>query len=94
METSSCRTFKNRPIDKCKICYCYHDPKVCPKFTNPYDFYLYLKKTYACFNCAEVGHRSFACPKLKMCDLCTDPRKHSPLLCNKNYNYIFRKSKY
>ena len=86
VERRSLHKLKNSSSYKCKFCNCYHDPKICPKFTNPYDFYLYLKKNYACFNCTEVGHRSFACPKLKMCDSCSDPRKHSSLLCNKNYN--------
>ena len=58
----------------------------CNVYNNPIDFHKAIFKNFSCFNCFEVGHKSYACPKDKFCTLCVDYRKHSQVLCSNNYN--------
>ena len=69
----------------CIFCMCDHESNCCRKFQNPYEFYVYLKKKNACFNCTGLDHKVLACPKSKICSLCRDTRKHSTVLCKLNY---------
>ena len=69
----------------CIFCKSDHESKCCRNYQNPYDFYVYLKQKNACFNCTELDHKVITCPKSKICSLCRDPRKHSPVLCKLNY---------
>ena len=62
-----------------------HNSDECNKFSNPCDFHHSLFKRYLCFNCFQPGHKSYACPKPKQCSLCYDPRKHSKILCKRNF---------
>lgn len=83
---NECNGFKNSSTTKkCTFCSYTHDSNNCSWFQSPYEFYYCLKRKNACFNCTEVGHRAFACPKPKICNLCSDPRKHLQVLCYNNY---------
>ena len=62
-----------------------HNSDECNKFSNPCDFHYSLFKRYLCFNCFQPGHKSYACPKPKQCSLCYDPRKHSKIVCKRNF---------
>ena len=63
-----------------------HSSAYCRKYRQPIDFQHSLFKQYACFNCMQSGHKSYACPMPKMCSLCNDPRKHCQVLCNQYFD--------
>ena len=62
-----------------------HTSHNCNLYNNPRDFHKAIFNNFACFNCLHMGHKSYACPKQKMCSLCQDCRKHSPVLCLNKY---------
>ena len=65
-----------------------HNSNTCRKFRVPSEYQHVLFRKYSCFNCLNHGHKGFACPYPKQCNLCDDTRKHSPVLCNL-YNYYY-----
>lgn len=67
---------------------CTHDSASCRRFNRPDDFQCALFKMYSCYNCLIPGHRSHECPKPKICSLCDDPRKHSPVLCRVYHTFV------
>ena len=73
-------------VNKCIFCNLNHAPQDCTKFQTLIEYHRCLLRKNACFNCTQIGHKSFACPKLKSCTLCNDPRKHFQLLCRNNFN--------
>ena len=62
-----------------------HQSYDCNKFSNPQHFQATLFKNFLCYNCFQQGHKAYACPKPKQCSICYDPRKHSKILCNRNF---------
>ena len=63
-----------------------HRSNDCNKFSNPQDFQATLFKNFLCYNCFQQGHKAYACPQAKQCSLCFDPRKHSRIVCNRNFD--------
>jgi hypothetical protein len=73
------------PKFKCIFCQSNgHESNRCRRYRTRREFQRELYKQYRCYNCMEEGHQSWDCLTVKMCTLCEDYRKHSPLLCN-NY---------
>lgn len=64
-----------------------HHSHSCRKFRAPSEYKHVLFKQFLCFNCLNVGHKSYACPYQNQCSLCYDSRKHSPVLCTLNYKF-------
>ena len=58
----------------------------CNFYSRPRDYYSSLFEQFRCFNCFHKGHKSFNCSQSKLCNLCNDPRPHSPIICNNNRN--------
>ena len=56
----------------------------CNLYSRPRDYYSSLFEQFRCFNCFQKGHKSFSCSLSKLCNLCNDPRPHSPIICNNN----------
>lgn len=62
-----------------------HNTHQCRRYRTPRDYQQILFRNYLCFNCHQKGHTSHGCPRSKVCQMCEDPRKHSPVLC-RNYH--------
>ena len=78
------------PLQKrfnCLICNTnLHSTNMCRRFGTPMDYHREFFRRNLCYNCLKEGHKSFACPQAKVCDLCSDNRKHTPLLCRNYYS--------
>ena len=83
----SCLKHKAPVLNNCLFCHqSTHVSHDCNVYNKLSDFQKVIYKNFSCFNCLNVGHKSYACPKATFCTLCNDNRKHSPVLCSTNYN--------
>lgn len=64
-----------------------HISSMCQHYNSPYYYRQILFNSYLCYNCFESGHKSYACPHSKQCNVCNDNRKHSLVLCSRNSHY-------
>ena len=79
---------KGLPISTENCLFCLkntHTSHNCNLYNNPRDFHKAIFNNFACLNCLNMGHKSYACPKQKICSMCQDFRKHSPVLCLNKY---------
>ena len=75
--------------DNCIFCFeDTHTSHECRIYERPSEFHKDIFRKFSCYNCLEAGHKSYACPQLKICCLCDDSRKHSPVICKRNYAQI------
>ena len=65
-----------------------HSSHDCKLYNDPFSFKQLIFRNFLCYNCLQVGHKSYGCPYSKVCNLCTDTRKHSNILCNKRYHFL------
>ena len=65
-----------------------HTSVNCNRFNHPSDFHISLFHSFRCFNCLEKGHKSYSCPKEKLCSFCNDDRPHHSVVCTKNPKYL------
>ena len=85
----SCLKSNTHVSKKCLFCHQdTHISHACEVYNRPSDFHNILFRNFSCYNCLEVGHKSYGCPKPKICSLCQDPRKHSPVICSSRYALI------
>ena len=83
----SCLKTNPQVSNNCLFCHqSTHVSHDCNVYSKLSDFQKVIYKNFSCFNCLNVGHKSYACPKATFCTLCNDNRKHSPVLCSTNYN--------
>ena len=61
-----------------------HISSMCRYYKDPHYYQQILFQNFLCYNCCNSGHKSYACPHSKQCNLCKDNRKHSPVLCSRN----------
>ena len=58
-----------------------HNSSACRRFPSPKEYHRFLCHHNLCFNCLQYGHLGYNCPQPRQCNLCSDRRKHSQVLC-------------
>ena len=63
-----------------------HISSMCQYYSDPSYYKQILYQRFLCYNCFDYGHKSYACPDSKQCNLCNDDRKHAEVLCSRNFS--------